>query len=322
MPDFFIHMVLFSMLLGLHFMLALGGFGVVFMAAMAETFSRTGQKAFMNKLSDQSCKLGVWLMLYLGLALAGGMWIAIVYFPQQAFYWTIDKGLLMVVLGVPGTAVLFGILYKWLQKPLSKARGLHAAIGLAASLAALATLLLAAMAKQHQLMLAGKEKTFPTLKGMLQQQVASPETWGYFGIIAMLTLASGGALTLLFLLLRREKDDYGRDYYAYAARFASKWTFVFALLTLAPWGFQISAMWPGIQVMPQNQFAVGLLAAFPVLMLTTATLFFAVGRSAMPMRHKPAMITGAVCIWLALGSFTAFVNQVYWIFPKMGLFGV
>jgi len=321
MPEFFIQSILLSLLLGLHFLLALGGLGTICMAAMVETFSGAGKKAFLNKLSDQSGKLGAMLLLYLGLALAGSFWVWMLLYPEQFRLWMVDKYLLPVALGVPGLAVILGVFYKWLQKSLSNSRGAHAALGVLASISALAALLLAAMSKQHLLLLADKDATYPTLEGLARIQLADPETWGYFALLSTVALASGGALSQLFLLIRRNRDDYGRDYYAYAARTTCRWTWIFALLALAPWGYFASVMMPSLKIMPQSEATMGFFFAYPVFMAVAVALFFAVGRSAMPMRHKPAMICGAASIWLALASFTAFLNQVYWIFPKLGIFG-
>jgi hypothetical protein len=72
--------------------------------------------------------------------------------------------------------------------------------------------------------------------------------------------------------------------------------------------------------MPDNGPVIGLIVASSLFIVAAAAIYAVIGRSEMPLRHKPLMFAGAACIWLALASLTAFLNQLYWIFPKLGLF--
>jgi hypothetical protein len=252
--------------------------------------------------------------------MAASIWASFAMFPSRAWLWMIDWRLDAVLIGIPGATILLGLFYKWLRKALKNLRGLHAAIGVIAALSTWCLLLMAAMVKLLMLKLADKEKVFPTLEGLLKLQLPEPETWIYFSQYALLSLCAGGALTILFLLLRREKDDYGRDYYAYIARFAALWTTVAALLSLAPWSILLYKIRQGIMLMPDNGPVIGLIVASSLFIVAAAAIYAVIGRSEMPLRHKPLMFAGAACIWLALASLTAFLNQLYWIFPKLGLF--
>lgn len=321
MPDNFISSLLLSLLTALHSTIVLGGLGAIILATSTEAFANSGKAAFLNKLSEQAARLGAWLLLYLGLVLAGGLWAVIYLFPQRVWLWAMDWRLVALIAGIPAATILFGLLYKWLRKALKNMRGLHILIGVLASLSAVCALLGAVMIKRHILRLAGEDKVYPTLEGLVKIQIVSPETWAHFAHLVMLALCSGGALVLVFLLLRRTRDDYGRDYYAYTVRFASKWAAVFGLLTALPWAYLLLIMWPGIKVMPHNAPVIGLAAAYSALLLLAAIFFFIVGRAEMPLRHKPIIITGLIAVWLGLSCFTELLNQLYWIYPKLGFIG-
>jgi len=57
--------------------------------------------------------------------------------------------------------------------------------------------------------------------------------WPFFGLWLPLSLCMAAAAGLCYLLMRRDKDDWGRDYYRYAAPFLAKWHVVTGLVTLA-----------------------------------------------------------------------------------------
>jgi len=62
---------------------------------------------------------------------------------------------------------------------------------------------------------------------------ASSPLWPLFGLWMPLSLCLAGGLGLGYLVLRRNKDDWGRDYYRYAAPFLGKWQIAGGLMTLA-----------------------------------------------------------------------------------------
>jgi hypothetical protein len=319
MPEQMIYAFVISLLSGLHVILGTGGLGAIILAAAAETTAKSGKTAFMYKFSEQTSKIAAWLLLYLGLGMAAGIWISFRLFPENAWLWMMDWRLDAVLIGIPMLAVLLGLIYKWLFKPLKQKRGLHVFLGILASAAGLCALLVTAMAKMHVLKLSGEELVYPTLAGLLKIQSASPETWVQFAHLAMLAISSGGAVTLLYLLARRNKDDYGRDYYAHTVRFASKWTAVFCVLALPAWGFIAYTLLPGVRVMPDNAPAFGAMAAYTALLIIAAALFTITGRSAMPMRHKPLIIIAAACLWLGIACFMEFLNRVYGIYSGIGI---
>lgn len=316
MPEFFTLFLLVSLAVGLHFLLVFGGPGAVFMAASTQIFSGAGKPAFMNKLSEQAGRLGAWLLLYLGLALAG---MALGVSPERAAIWTRDPSLKIFLAAVPVAAILLGLAYRLLRRPLKNTRGAHTFLGVPAALSALALLLTAAMVRPYLTLLPHMASEYPTLAGLLDTQLKSPETWGYFAQFALLSLGAGGAFTLIYLLIRRNRDDYGRDYYAYGAKFASKWSFGFVLASIAPWAFTACKLVPMIQAMEGKALCFGLMGAYTAFVLIAAVIYAAVGRSATPMRHKPAMILGTICLWLALASFAMLMNEAYGVFQHIGL---
>ncbi len=124
-------------------------------------------------------------------------------------------------------------------------------------------------------------------------------------------LCSGGLFSVLWLLLRRNKEDYGRDYYRFAISRASLWASGFAILGLLLniGGFFAvylgKAEIPGLSVPLSGGTVSFVFVALSVFcMALAAGTWLAVSRSAMPMRHKVSLVMAAA---LALLSGSAMI---------------
>lgn len=119
--------------------------------------------------------------------------------------------------------------------------------------------------------------------------------------------ASGGGLALLWLVLRRKRDDFGRDYYTFAAKWCGKWAAAGSWVAL---GILAGAHWlaaggtfPVIRMYSVETIGAGCLAL-------AALLWTAISVSSLPMRYKPGMFLAAFCLLFTLicgasGSFYA-----------------
>jgi hypothetical protein len=137
-------------------------------------------------------------------------------------------------------------------------------------------------------------------------RVDHPLLWCVSGLLLVLSLASAGALGCGYLVLRRNRDDFGRDYYRFAVQRSAAWAFVSA--GLIP-GFValllVLKQWQWVPQDPIGGSALGLaLAAQIAALLLWARLL----RSEHPMRLKGTISLGALLTWIALtawGLFTA-----------------
>lgn len=111
------------------------------------------------------------------------------------------------------------------------------------------------------------------------------------------TLAAG--LGLCYLLIRRNRDDWGRDYYRYAAPFLSRWFLVGAVLTLGMMVWMFLSL-KGIfnLYLPQIFYAALASAACLALAMILAAC---IAGSENPMRLKVSMIGLAVLTMLHAG---------------------
>lgn len=116
--------------------------------------------------------------------------------------------------------------------------------------------------------------------------------------LVLLGCAAGGGIALVWLILRRARDDYGRDYYAFAARWCGKWAAAGAWLSLAAgagvlWMVTDGAFFASLGSHDLAPHAPALIGAG--LLAGAAVLWTAVARSAAPMRHKPGMVLALLC---------------------------
>ena len=119
-----------------------------------------------------------------------------------------------------------------------------------------------------------------------------------------LGLALAAAFACIWLLLMREKQDYGRDYYAFALPYCARWAAGFTVLAVCAGIFVFyqsrALMLPELSHEP-SLFLDCLTAGLPLL---ACLIWLLVARSAHPMRHK---ISVALACFLLL---TGFIGQV------------
>ncbi len=121
-------------------------------------------------------------------------------------------------------------------------------------------------------------------------EALSPDSGFNAALLPHLTyaLATGLATTAVFgvwyLLLRRNREDFGRDYYTFALKFCARWG---AALTIAA---AASAWWvlTGLTKASPDDIALARFACTAAISLIACLLLLLMGQSAVPLRHKPA----------------------------------
>ena len=146
-----------------------------------------------------------------------------------------------------------------------------------------------------------QENDLQTLIGLLLPSASDP-FWLYFGLIHFLEVASAGALGLFWLLVRRKSDDFGRDYYVFAANWCGEW---------AAWGGWFSLIMAGVLCFMlqtqdlltlENQGALLFVAALFAALLIPSVIWTVIARSATPMRHKIGMIFSLLLLVVAIAN--------------------
>ena len=139
----------------------------------------------------------------------------------------------------------------------------------------------------------------PTLPDMLLLTRMS-SVWNALPYIPFLALSLAGGMGALWLIARRHRDDYGRDYYnimvPWCARWArNAWCFAWLVLLVC----SMNALYGAWQTQGQLSPRLGLETATPLLLwLLPGLLWTPTLKSAVPLRHK---LTLALALLLAMG---------------------
>ena len=128
-----------------------------------------------------------------------------------------------------------------------------------------------------------------------------------------LGMAFAAAFACIWLLLMRTRQDYGRDYYAFALPYCARWAAGFTFLAVCAGAFVFyesrKLMLPELSQEPSLLLDI-LSAALPLL---ACLIWLLVARSAHPMRHKISIILA--CVFLLIG-FTGQVLMLNKIIPS------
>ncbi len=297
--------------------------GPVF-AVVAQRLAVSRKKVFLDKLGRQVATMA--LALAVGtLPFSGGMWVL-----SWAREWyelhTRHPELRLpdfspLLAGEPSlylagvfvlVLVLLG-LYVGLWNRLKGAKGVHALLGGICGLAAMALLfgiLSFARAVRVSPLLGTADGRVLEFLTLLPLHDPGSVVWPLWVEALLTSLAAAGALGLPFLLLRRGKDDFGRDYYQFAMRFTASWAFwntLFQALALV-WAVWTLGRWAGGTALgtPLMFFP----AAALVMQLAACLLWSFVRRAENPLRAKPSVILAAVLFAFSLSAQGAFLALV------------
>lgn len=118
----------------------------------------------------------------------------------------------------------------------------------------------------------------------------------FFIIAAYMLLAAcaiGSIVMMLWLIVRRNWDDFGRDYYTFAMRRAARRSLFFLLMATA---VACYSNWQLYAMMVESFFATYalLLAISALLLILLAIMLIVIGSTTTPMRCKPAAIASLI----------------------------
>lgn len=108
-------------------------------------------------------------------------------------------------------------------------------------------------------------------------------------------MAAAGGVALCWLLIRRNRDDYGRDYYAFAAKWCGTWAAWGGWLTLICLACALYFLAAARTVQPEGAFPAFFMLVSLLFLLISSLLWTGIARSGMPMRHKIGMVL-SVCL--------------------------
>lgn len=282
---------------GLLIFIAAAALGAPITAACLEYAGRSRRKIFLDKLAAQVASMGA--LFSICVLIAGAA--------VTAWTFSAHPGLLpdstvpFAAIGWGGFAITAALsaAYAWSWKAMKQAKGAHMALGVLAGLAGLDCVPLIIGLKRAVLFSPEVFSEFSSVIDGFISLYAMPTASAFWPLAALgmlVSMSAAGALALIWLLLRRKVEDYGRDYYAYAHGIAGKWAAIVMLPAIAALGW-LAAAWPGGigPVSLGNPAAVGLCGAAAAYLLGAAC-WGHIGWSKAPLRQKPVAIIGAFTI--------------------------
>ncbi|MFW6037049.1 MAG: hypothetical protein ACOCPS_04360 [Desulfonatronovibrio sp.] len=273
-------------------------FTVPALAFLSEIAGIIRQKVFMDKFARQTARLGllfVWAVFLSG----AGLWAANIYYPDISRLWT-EFTLLKdcgFYLGL-GAPVLF-TLYYLLWDKLKKAKVIHLVLGGLAVISSKLFLILLFWSVYRELLTA--PELMPEIDSIFLPMLA--QTF-------LLCLSGASALALIYLLARRNRDDYGRDYYRFALGFGAKWALFFGVAS------PLSCVWLFLVMKNGFDFTYVIIpgAVYVLALIIMVLVLWRIIRSDQPLRNKAAIGICPVLVWIILVfrlvSYLEFTNMV------------
>lgn len=299
LADFFVALATFGLVLSI----ALASLCAPLVSVATEICYGIRKKAFLDKcamqISQSALVNAVFILFTLGAA-------ALLFLDQTQpellrapFSWK------PFLLASPAfAAALLLLLYTGSWRALKKIRALHILLGLLAGGLSIALLflgcLLTANIQQPMFFSFFWNNPPAALQALFADFLTTPPMWAMVGYLFCAGVAFGMALAQIWLILRRHRADYGRDYYTFAMQYCARIALWFTLLSTALVG---TVYWllrqetpPGLS-QPHDP---GILLIAAGLPLCCCLLWLVVAKSPMPMRHKPGVVFGFLFSYVAL----------------------
>jgi hypothetical protein len=275
--------------------------GIPFLCLAAQRLAVTQRTSFPDKLARQGALLA---------ALAAALLVAVsavVIFRMAQLQPDLMAGpfrvpllsLPALLVGTGACAALYLVSWKYI-----KGSAMHRFVGLAAGIGGIEATV-SGFALARALLLPGHPlPTDASPMDTMRALVGAPADsllWPVLGQSAFVAAGAAGALCLAWLLTRREKDDFGRDYYNYALGVCARWA-LGGTLCAVPVGVYVlyraaTLTSPDLTMLPPLLPLAGTL----VLPLAACGLWGTVIRSATPLRHKVGIVSALVLLMVACG---------------------
>lgn len=264
-------------------------------------------KVFRDKFGQQTatfCLLtGLCALVFLG----GGAALVKMNFPAAASFWLGAPVPLLPLGAAIALAGALAVAYRASWQALKDKRSLHASIGVAATLCAFAAGHLFLAFFRHFAVVASSAGQDPSLMAPPLDSAA----WIMLPGLLALCPALAGAFAPLYLIHRRDKDDFGRDYYNYALKLSAKWALASTAVALLVQAALIATLWPAVRDLPVRAvFFWGQGAAFACFAMA-CTLWGLLIKHQNPLSLKPHAVCAAIMSLAALGGLTASLARFY-----------
>lgn len=204
----------------------------------------------------------------------------------------------------PFAALCLLAVYLFTWQAMRRRRALHVVLGVFPAFMYLVVFfsgfLLLASLQQPMLPLVMWDKPGQAFAALAAEFFATPYQWLMLAFLFCTGMASGGGLVQLWLIVRRFKADYGRDYYVFAMHYCARVALAFTVAStlLGVWVFlRLKEGTPPEFV--QSEDTGVLLVAFG-LPVVCSLLWFIIQKSPRPLRHKAGAFFACFFLVLAI----------------------
>ncbi len=199
-------------------LLCMAAYGSPFVALLGEISAKTRKRVFFDKYGQQTASMGFVLLVMTLVVCGAATGVAFIKFPQFIARFINPTSPLNYAFISMGVFILFALPYSLAWKKMRNAKGAHMAMGIVAAVAAIAAVAIAVPAK----LIIGLSTTEPTQTAQSAQAMMLPLAVMY----VVLIIAAAAGLSCAYLVMRRNKDDFGRDYYNFSLKLAARWAIV------------------------------------------------------------------------------------------------
>ncbi|WP_462324551.1 hypothetical protein [Desulfoplanes sp.] len=280
-------------LAALVFFVFAGFWGTFIIAFVCEIAGRMNKRIFLDKLAMQMARLGTLIHIGTWLGL-GALTLGLLYTQTDIVVPLREHPrVLLATLGLAliGTGVLITYFATWKRLRKEK-KPVHMAIGLVGLVLTKPLFWIPALAVRS-LALGEQGPIWPSIPPIGSMLWAVGIQWAFLAISMSAVLGS------IYLLFRRNRDDFGRDYYKFALPVCAKWA-------LFPFfGVLITCMW--ISLLAQSSVEIpGSTALTTALATRAASIILCVGiwllimKSATPLRYKGMVFVSGLLSWVFL----------------------
>jgi len=281
-------------------LIGMAALGSAAVAVSSEAAAKVKDRVFLDKYGQQAAAMGAFLFPLFLIILAGSIGLATVRFPQLTSRLLAPGSPFIVSLAAMGVFALLGPAYFLTWKKLRRSKGVHMLLGVGAALAAATGVAVTVPAK----LMAG-------LPPEAVQAGLGPGSmvWPMATMHVILSMAAAAGLSCVYLVLRRNRDDFGRDYYRFSLNLASRWAMAAMLGFLACQGWLLAVLPEPLRTMTTGT-PLGLVwAAGCALGLACCAIWLATARSQTPLRLKGLVFLAACLLWLMhAANATLFLN--------------
>lgn len=273
-------------------MIGMAAFGGIIVAALCEWTAHFGKKALLDKYAQQTAAMALLLMIITVIGSAAVAIPAMDRFPGLRHWLTSPNSPMFHGLAACAVAIVFLLVWSPTWKKMRPLKTLHALFGMIAAVAALAAVAICTIAGAL-LLPALKAENAPIWPQNLPDHI-----WAFIGQYILTAMAVGAGLSIGYLILRRSRDDFGRDYYRFGLKKAATWAFLPMIFQFAFQGWLFATLTPAVREMILGGPLGILWGVSLVCAVVCIVIWMTVARSETPMRHKWAAVLGAILLWV------------------------